>query len=70
MQRFVSFIGQRVEAHYRAGDLHLAVIGILVSDTGDTLHVEERFSQNGREKMMRVLIPYDYVIRVVEHNPQ
>jgi len=70
MQRFVSLIGQRVEAHYRAGDLHLAVIGILVSDTGDTLHVEERFSQNGREKMMRVLIPYDYVIRVVEHHPQ
>jgi hypothetical protein len=64
MKRFVSLVGERVEVHYRASDLHLSVIGILVMDTGESLVLEDRFMQGGREKMMRVAIPYDYVVRV------
>jgi len=32
------------------------------------MFVEERFSQSGKEKTLRVEIPYDYIIRVVETN--
>jgi hypothetical protein len=42
----------------------LSVIGILVMDTGESLVLEDRFMQGGKEKMMRVAIPYDYVVRV------
>jgi hypothetical protein len=65
MERFVSFVGKRVEAHYRASDLHLSVVGMLVADTGESVVLEERFTQGGNEKMIRVEIPYDYVIRIV-----
>lgn len=64
MKRFVSLVGERVEVHYRASDLHLSVIGILVTDTGESLVLEDRFLQGGKEKMMRVAIPYDYVVRI------
>jgi hypothetical protein len=64
MKRFVSLVGERVEVHYRASDLHLSVIGMLVADTGESLVLEDRFVHGGREKMMRVAIPYDYVVRV------
>jgi hypothetical protein len=59
-------VGKRVEAHYRAGDLQLSTIGTLASDTGKTIFVQERFASGGKEKTMRVEIPYSYVIRVVE----
>lgn len=63
---YSSFLGKRVEAHYRASDLHLSAVGTLVSDSGKSIVLEERFSQNGKEKTMRVEIPYEYVTRVVE----
>jgi hypothetical protein len=66
MARYIALVGKRVEAHYRAGDLQLATIGTLASDTGQAIFVEERFSSGGKEKSMRVEIPYAYVIRVAE----
>jgi hypothetical protein len=66
MARYTALVGKRVEAHYRAGDLQLSTIGTLASDTGKAIFVEERFSSGGKEKSMRVEIPYAYVIRVVE----
>jgi hypothetical protein len=63
---YSSLLGKRVEAHYRASDLHLSAVGMLVSDSGKSIVLEERFLQNGREKAMRVEIPYQYVIRVAE----
>ncbi|MGA7839811.1 MAG: hypothetical protein WBS17_18740 [Candidatus Acidiferrales bacterium] len=66
MARYTAFVGKRVEAHYRAGDLQLSTIGTLASDTGKAIFVQERFSSGGKEKTMRVEIPYAYVIRVVE----
>jgi hypothetical protein len=66
MARYSELVGKRVEAHYRAGDLQLSTIGMLASDTGKAIFVQERFSSGGKEKTMRVEIPYSYVIRVVE----
>jgi len=66
MARYTAFVGKRVEAHHRAGDLQLSTTGTLASDTGKAIFVQERFSSGGKEKTMRVEIPYSYVIRVVE----
>ena len=46
--------------------MQLSTIGTLASDTGKAIFVEERFSSGGKEKTMRVEIPYAYVIRVAE----
>ncbi|MFZ0618210.1 MAG: hypothetical protein WBS18_03485 [Candidatus Acidiferrales bacterium] len=69
MERYASFIGKRVEAHYRAADIHLSAVGTLVSDTGKSIFIEERFSQGGREKTMRLEIPYDFVMSVAHAKP-
>ena len=66
MARYTVLVGKRVEAHYRAGDMQLSTIGTLGSDTGKAIFVEERFTSGGKEKTMRVEIPYAYVIRVAE----
>jgi hypothetical protein len=66
MARYTAFLGKRVEAHYRAGDMQLTTVGTLVSDTGKAIFLQERFSSGGKDKTMRVEIPYSYVIRVLE----
>jgi hypothetical protein len=66
MGRYSSFSGKHVEAHYRAGDIRQRSAGTLVADTGASVTIEEHFSQGGRDKIMRVEIPYEYVIRIVE----
>jgi hypothetical protein len=66
--RYASLLGKRVEAYYRAGDLQMSAIGFLTADNGISISIEERFSQYGKEKMLRVEIPYDYIVRVVEAN--
>jgi hypothetical protein len=66
MARYIALVGKRVEAHYRAGDMQLSTTGTLASDTGKAIFVEERFSSGGKDKTMRVEIPYAYVIRVTE----
>jgi hypothetical protein len=38
----------------------------LVNDTGESIFIEEHFSQGERKKTMRVEIPYEYVIRIME----
>jgi hypothetical protein len=69
VKRYSLFIGKRVEAQYRVADIHQSSVGTLVSDTGESIFIEERFSQNGRNKTMRVEIPYSYVIRIAEAPP-
>jgi hypothetical protein len=64
MGRYSSLDGKRVEALYRAGDIQLSAIGTLVSDSGKSIFVEERFLQNGKQKTMRVEIPYGFIIRL------
>jgi len=64
--RYAALVGKQVEAYYRAGDVHMSAVGTLVTDNGKSISVESRFSQSGRSKTLRVEIPYDYIIRVVE----
>jgi hypothetical protein len=66
MIRYSSFVGKRVEAQYRVADIHQKSVGTLVIDTGHSVIVEEHLVQGGRKKTMRVEIPYEYVIRIVE----
>jgi hypothetical protein len=63
---YSSFLGTRVEGHYRASDLQLSAVGKLVSDSRDAIVLEERFQQNGKDKVLRVEIPYQYILRVVQ----
>jgi len=64
--RYDSFVGKRVEAHYRAGDIQLSAIGTLVSDSGKAVILQDHFSLGGKDKTMRVEIPYEYVVRILE----
>jgi hypothetical protein len=66
MQGYQALVGKQVEAIYRTGEIQSSAVGILVSDSGESISIEERFSQNGKQKTMRVEIPYKYVIQVVE----
>ncbi len=66
MGRYSKLEGKRVEAHYRASDIELSVEGALVSDTGKAIFIEERNSHDGRQKTMRIEIPYQFIIRIAE----
>jgi hypothetical protein len=66
--RYAALVGKRVEAFYRAHDLQLSAVGTLVVDNGKSIFIEERFSQGAKGKTLRVEIPYEYIVRVVESN--
>ena len=65
MSPYSSLLGKRVEAHYRASDLQLSAAGTLVADSGKSIYIEDQYLQNGREKKMRLEIPYHFIFRVV-----
>jgi hypothetical protein len=66
MARFESLVGKRVEAQYRAGEIQLLAIGTLTSDSGKSVILEDRFSAGGKDKTMRVEIPYEYLVHLAE----
>lgn len=66
MSRYESLVGKRVEAQYRAAEIQLNAIGTLICDSGESVTLEDRFSVGGKDKTMRVEIPYEYVISVEE----
>ena len=66
MSEYALLLGKRVEAHYRASDLQLSAVGVLVADSGQSVSIEDRFTQNGREKRMRVEIPYRHLTKLIE----
>jgi len=66
MARYESLVGKRVEAQYRAAEIQLSAIGTLIADTGKSVILEDRFSAGGKDKTMRVEIPYEYLVRLTE----
>jgi hypothetical protein len=66
MGQYYALLGKRVEARYRAGDLHLSMCGVLVAESKNSIFLEDRFFRNGREKTIRVEIPHAYVIQIEE----
>lgn len=75
MPEFTSLIGKRIEVNYRAGDIRMTATGTLTVDSGEFIRIEDRLSQSGREKTVRVEIPYPSLVRVrqitaePEHHP-
>jgi hypothetical protein len=66
MERYSSFVGKRVEAHYRSADIHMFAVGVIVADNGKAVYLEDRFASGGTEKMMRLELPYTHIVRLVE----
>jgi hypothetical protein len=66
--RYSTFLGQRVEVHYRAGELILPATGTLVADSGKSIFLEEKALQHGTVKTFRWEIPYQ-CIGSLERNP-
>ncbi len=66
MARYCALLGKRVEVSYRAGDIELPAIGILVADSGKSIFLEEHFSQHGRVQTFRWEIPYQWIVRLNE----
>ncbi|MFZ0211947.1 MAG: hypothetical protein WBE20_03590 [Candidatus Acidiferrales bacterium] len=66
MSQFASLLGKRVEVNYRAGEVHMIATGTLAVDSGQLIRLEDRFQQSGREKTMRMEIPYAAIVRVRE----
>lgn len=68
MARYSTFLGQRVEVHYRAGELILPATGTLVADSGRSIFLEEKSVQHGTVKTFRWEIPYQCIGRL-ENSP-
>jgi|ERR1700730_2393663 hypothetical protein len=67
MARYSSFLGHRVEVHYRAGDIVLPASGIFVADSGRSIFLEQSFVQRGGQQgHFRWEIPYQYIVRLEE----
>lgn len=64
MAEFTSLIGKRVEVNYRAGDIRMTATGTLAIDSGEFIRIEDRLSNTGCEKTLRLEIPYPSVLRV------
>ena len=68
MARYESLVGKRVEAQYRAAEIQLSAVGTLVADSGKSVILEDRFSAGGKDKTMRIEIPYEYLLQLAETN--
>ena len=66
MARYSSFLGRRVEVHYRAGDILLPASGTFVADSGRSIFLEQSFLQRGQQRHFRWEIPYQYIVRLEE----
>lgn len=66
MPAFTLLLGKRVEVNYRAGEVQMTATGTLAFDSGALIRLEDRFSQAGRDKTVRIEIPYPSIVRVRE----
>ena len=66
MSRYAALLGKRVEARYRAGYIYYSASGTLTLDTGRSVYIEEHFSDGGRDKMIRVEVPYECILTLLE----
>jgi hypothetical protein len=64
MARYSSYLGRRVEVHYRAGDILLPASGTFVGDSGRSIFLEQHMVQRGQQRNFRWEIPYQYIVNV------
>lgn len=69
MARYSAFLGRRVEVQYRAGDILLPASGTFVADSGRSIFLEQSFEQRGQARHFRWEIPYGYIVRIEEKQP-
>jgi hypothetical protein len=65
-KKYLSSVGKRVEVRYRTGYVYHSASGTLAADDGTSIFIEDDFVQDGRKKMMRVEIPYEYILSLAE----
>jgi hypothetical protein len=70
VKRYESFLGKRVEARYRAAHIYHSASGVLAADDGSSIFIEDDLMQGGKQKMIRIEIPYQYILSVVELPPK
>lgn len=66
MNKYDSFLGKRVEARYRTGYVYHSATGTVTADSGSSISIEDHFEQDGKKKMLRVEIPYEYILSLIE----
>jgi hypothetical protein len=66
VKRYEHLLTKRVEVRYRTDYLYHCATGTLATDNGTCLFIEDRFMQSGKQKMLRVEIPYECILSVVE----
>ncbi len=66
MSKYNAFLGKRVEARYRMSYVYHSAIGAVTVDNGSSICIEDHFEQNGKKKMLRVEIPYECILSLVE----
>jgi hypothetical protein len=69
VSKYKSFLGKRVEVRYRTGYVYSSATGSVTVDNGSSVFIEDHFEQNGKKKMLRVEIPYECILSLVELPP-
>ena len=64
MASYSAFVGHAVEVRYRVGDMTLPGFGTLVTDSGSSIFLEQRFGQNGQSRNFSWRIPYSCIVRL------
>ena len=68
MAQYASFLGKRVEVHYRAGVKHIPATGTLVADSGRSVFLQEHFPSQGGVRSFRWEIPYQCIVKLVQEH--
>lgn len=66
MAKYVALLGKRVRVEYRAGEVTLPAIGMLVADSGKSIFLEERFEKSESVKTFRWEIPYQCILKIAK----
>ena len=69
MIKYESFLGKQVEARYRTGYVYHSASGTVAVDNGSSIFIEDHFEQDGKKKMLRIEIPYECILSVIELSP-
>jgi len=66
MARYSALLGRSIAVRYRAGELLLPATGILAADSGKSIFLENRFSQQQTIKTCRWEISYQSIVDLIE----
>ena len=69
MTRYTSLLGRRVELVYRFRSIEMFVSGVLLGDSGDSILIEQHADQYGSLPKFQLAIPFSWILRLNESNP-